>query len=80
MSEIKEVPDEMFLVAARALAHQVTDERLAAGALYPPVESLNEISREVGLAVARQARGIDVQHHRLAVGDELAQVHERRMR
>ena len=32
-----------------------TDERLAAGALYPAVESLNEISREVGLAVAREA-------------------------
>jgi malate dehydrogenase (oxaloacetate-decarboxylating) len=33
----------------------VHDERLATGALYPPVESLADISRVVAVAVARQA-------------------------
>jgi malate dehydrogenase (oxaloacetate-decarboxylating) len=55
VAEATRITEEMFLVAARALADQVSEERLAAGALYPPVESLNEISHEVGLAVAREA-------------------------
>ena len=45
----------MFLVAARALAAKVSDERLAAGALYPPIEALADISRDVALAVASEA-------------------------
>ena len=45
----------MFLVAARALAAQVGEDRLALGALYPPVEALAAISREVALAVASEA-------------------------
>ena len=45
----------MFLVAARALAAQVSDERIAEGALYPPVETLADISRAVALAVAQEA-------------------------
>ena len=45
----------MFLVAARALAAQVSDERLADGALYPPVEALADISRAVALAVGQEA-------------------------
>jgi malic enzyme len=55
VAEAKQITEEMFLTAARALAGQVSDERLAAGALYPPVESLNEISHAVALAVAREA-------------------------
>ncbi len=34
---------------------RVITERLAAGALYPPVRSLSDISRAVALAVAREA-------------------------
>ncbi len=55
MAEATRITEEMFLVAARTLAEQVDEERLAAGALYPPVQSLAEISREVALAVAREA-------------------------
>jgi malic enzyme len=55
VAEATRITEEMFLKAARALSDQVTDERLAAGALYPPVESLNEISRAVALAVAQEA-------------------------
>jgi malic enzyme len=55
VAEARSVTEEMFLVAARALASQVDDERLAAGALYPPVEALSQISRSVALAVAGEA-------------------------
>jgi malic enzyme len=75
VAEATRITEEMFLVAARALADQVAEERLAAGALYPPVESLNEISREVGLAVAREAvrsgvAGVDPSTDLEAVIDE----------
>ena len=55
VAEATRITEGMFLVAARALAEQVDEERLAAGALYPPVESLADISRAVGLAVAQEA-------------------------
>lgn len=55
VAEVRAVTEPMFLVAAKALASQVSDERLAAGALYPPVESLAAISRAVALAVASEA-------------------------
>ncbi|MEA2027131.1 MAG: NAD-dependent malic enzyme [Chloroflexota bacterium] len=55
VAEASRITEEMFLVAAGALAEQVTDERLEVGALYPPVESLSDISREVALAVATEA-------------------------
>jgi malic enzyme len=55
VAEVSRVTEKMFLKAALTLADQVSEERLAAGALYPPVESLSDISREVALAVATEA-------------------------
>jgi malic enzyme len=55
VAEVRTITEPMFLVAARALVSQVSEERLASGALYPPVESLAAISRMVALAVAREA-------------------------
>jgi len=49
------MPDGLFLVAARTLADQVSAERLASGALYPPVEALRPVTRAVALAVAGAA-------------------------
>ena len=54
------VTDEMFLVAARTLADQVEVERLAVGAIYPPVSSLRDVTREIAIRVARQARDAGV--------------------
>ena len=55
VAEARRVSDAMVHVAARTLADLVTDDRLAVGALYPPVDALRSISREIAIAVAREA-------------------------
>ena len=54
------IPDEMFLAAAGTLARAVSSERLAAGALYPPLSELRRISRQIAVAVGRLARNIGI--------------------
>jgi malic enzyme len=56
VSGASEVNDAMFAAAADSLACQVSDQDLAAGALYPPVTDLRPISRKIAAAVARAAR------------------------
>ena len=46
----------MLLAAARTLAGLVSAERLAQGALYPPLSGLRGISRAVAVSVAREAQ------------------------
>ncbi|MGE5829112.1 MAG: malic enzyme-like NAD(P)-binding protein, partial [Micromonosporaceae bacterium] len=51
----REITDRMFLAASRTLAGMTSPERIAAGALYPPLADLRPISRAVAIAVAREA-------------------------
>jgi malic enzyme len=55
VSEATGISDAMVLAAARTLAAHVGDERLATGALYPPISGLRSVSRAIGLSVAREA-------------------------
>jgi malic enzyme len=50
------ITDRMLLVAANTLAGLVSQERLAEGALYPPLRDLRPISRTIAIAVAKAAR------------------------
>jgi malate dehydrogenase (oxaloacetate-decarboxylating)(NADP+) len=49
------VTDEMFFVAAKALAAQVTDADLAQGRVYPPLTNIRGVSAVIGTAVAEVA-------------------------
>jgi malate dehydrogenase (oxaloacetate-decarboxylating) len=56
VAEARTMPDALFLAAARTLAGQVSADRLASGALYPPVADLRPVTRPIALAVADAAR------------------------
>ena len=45
VAETREVTDDLFLVAAHELADLTSDERLASGALYPPIADLRAVAR-----------------------------------
>ena len=51
----RRVTDEMFLASARALADEVSEDDLASGALYPPLNRIRELSLSVATSVAEAA-------------------------
>jgi len=53
--EASRITEDMFLVAARALANLVSEEDLAHGAIYPPLGNIRSVSLEIAVAVAEQA-------------------------
>jgi len=49
------ITDEMFFVAAKTLAHMVTEEELAAGTIYPDLGKIRQISLAIASAICRLA-------------------------
>jgi malate dehydrogenase (oxaloacetate-decarboxylating)(NADP+) len=49
------ISDEMFLNAAQALSHCLTEEELAAGSVYPKLTRIREVSLQIAIAVAQTA-------------------------
>ena len=67
------ISDADFLVAARTLAGLVGPDRLACGALYPPISELRAVSRAIAIAVVREMGTVDGDPLPAgASGDELA--------
>ncbi len=54
-SGAREVTDSQVSAAAQALADQLTDEELASGLLFPEINRLADVSKQVAIAVAQQA-------------------------
>jgi malate dehydrogenase (oxaloacetate-decarboxylating) len=54
-SRAQKVTPAMFLAAAITLAGSLDDQTLADGALYPPMSSVRDVSRNIACAVAEQA-------------------------
>jgi malic enzyme len=72
LSEAREIPDTLFLLAARAVAGSVDESRLERGSIYPPVDDLRSVSRRVATAVMRGARDLGL--GRLLDDDEIERV------
>jgi malate dehydrogenase (oxaloacetate-decarboxylating) len=50
------VNDDMFVAAARALSEWSPARRWAGDALYPPLEQVRDVARDVALAVGMEAQ------------------------
>ncbi len=48
------ITDDIFLTAAKTLAHMVTDEHLATATLYPPMQNIREVSLDIAVQVAEK--------------------------
>jgi malic enzyme len=72
LSEAREVTDELFLAAAYALTTCIQSERLVAGAVFPEIGDLREVSAKVAVAVMRKAR--DLKLGRLLGDEEIDQL------
>jgi len=54
--QIRHIPNEMFfLIAAKSLADQVTDEDLKKGRVYPPIENIQQVSRKIAVDICEYA-------------------------
>lgn len=55
ISETSVITEDMFLTAAKILANQVSQEDLDKGMIYPPLNTIREVSYNIALAVAEHA-------------------------
>ncbi len=55
ISETSVITEDMFLTAAQVLAEQVSQNELDKGMIYPPLNTIREVSYNIALAVAEHA-------------------------
>lgn len=56
VSEARRVTDEVFHVAARTLAEQVTQDELDAGSVFPHISRIRDVSVKIAIAVAARVQ------------------------
>lgn len=49
------IPDDMFLIAAQTVADQVSDDDIARGSLYPPLNKVQECSFDIAIGITKYA-------------------------
>jgi malic enzyme len=64
----------MFTVAGETLGSLVTAENLEAGALYPPLSRLREVTRKIAAAVIREAISSGLAQTQIADADIDAEI------
>eukprot|EP00026_Physarum_polycephalum_P006125 Phypoly_transcript_06166.p1 GENE.Phypoly_transcript_06166~~Phypoly_transcript_06166.p1 ORF type:complete len:603 (+),score=84.99 Phypoly_transcript_06166:38-1810(+) len=55
LARTRVITDGMFYAAANALAAKLTPEQLAEGKVYPDISAIREVSRDVAIAVIKEA-------------------------
>jgi malic enzyme len=55
LSELGSLPDDIFSLASETLANCVSTERLQAGAVYPEIDELREVTTQIAAAIVRYA-------------------------
>ena len=55
VTEASRVTDEMFFEAAKALAHEVSEDDLKKGRIYPSLSRIRDVSAVIATAVAEVA-------------------------
>jgi malate dehydrogenase (oxaloacetate-decarboxylating)(NADP+) len=60
VAQTAEVTDEMFFVAAKVLAEQVSEEDLNLGRVYPSLSKIRQVSELIAVAVAEVAYAEDL--------------------
>ncbi|XP_041270091.1 NADP-dependent malic enzyme, mitochondrial isoform X1 [Onychostruthus taczanowskii] len=52
---VRHISDEIFLITAETIAAQVTEQHLAEGRLYPPLDSIREVSLKIAVKIVEWA-------------------------
>ncbi|XP_064265668.1 NADP-dependent malic enzyme, mitochondrial isoform X4 [Passer domesticus] len=50
-SGVRHISDEIFLITAEAIAAEVTEQHLAEGRLYPPLDTIREVSLKIAVKI-----------------------------
>ncbi|KFW06057.1 hypothetical protein N326_09507, partial [Eurypyga helias] len=48
---VRHISDDIFLITAESIAAEVTEQNLAEGRLYPPLDSIREVSLKIAVKV-----------------------------
>jgi len=72
----KHINDDMFLVAAKSLASQVSENDLQQGALYPPLKNIRELSVNIAKSVIEYAYENDIAQLRPKPADIISYLNE----